>query len=263
MSFENLIVYEDRDELHTSRWKLDGISTKSDGKTDSGWLWMNATKAGNDLTVDLYKDVACDAGDKVATGVSDISAIATAAVKITLAEANSSGMSGELYAEEYTADVAAVPVLVSLCVDADLVVEYRRLASLPNYDATNGMAEECARATDKVLLLVSQMFKEQLGGYGAGEHRNLTSADRLYPDYRCISQPKQLREAAVHCALALIFWSGHELADHTMYSELGQRHESKYDQAVGSWNLAFNTDPDTDDDADESGSGSIVRPERI
>ena len=40
--FEQYIIcYEDRDELHTSRWLLEGVSTKADGNTHRGWLFMN------------------------------------------------------------------------------------------------------------------------------------------------------------------------------------------------------------------------------
>ena len=112
-------------------------------------------------------------------------------------------------------------------------------------------------------LLVSQLFREQLGGFGASEHRNIASADRCLPDLRRIAQPRQLRAAAVHCALGMIFWSGHEMGDQeTMYSDLGRRHEKLYDQAVGNWNLAINRDPDTDGEADLSRSAAAVDVER-
>lgn len=263
MSFEAIISYERRDAIHTSRWKLDGVSTTSDGNTAGGWLWMNAARSGDTLTVDLYKDDACGSGDKVASGTADISGVDDAAVKLALSEANSSGISGELYVEGFAADAEAVPVLVSLCADAHLANEYRNLASLPNYDETAGMAAYCAAATEKVLLLASQVFREQLGGCGAGEHRHLPGAARRVPDYRRISQPKQLRAAAVHCALGMIFWSGHEMGDQeTMYSDLGRRHERRYDEAVSNWNLAINSDPDADDGADTTRGATAVDVER-
>jgi len=45
--FDYPIVYEDRDEIHTSRWVIQGVSTKAGGNTARGWLWMNAARVGN------------------------------------------------------------------------------------------------------------------------------------------------------------------------------------------------------------------------
>jgi hypothetical protein len=114
-----------------------------------------------------------------------------------------------------------------------------------------------------VLLLVGQMFADELGGFGAPEHRQLAGATRLYPDYRRISEPKQLRQAAVHSALGLIFWACHEMADDTMYSSLGERHEKKFDEEVARLRPTFNIDPDTDADADDRKGASAVRMERV
>lgn len=265
MSFEMPIVYEDRAKVRTSRWKLDGVKTFAAGNTASGWLWMKTATVGNALTLGLYKTSAMALGDRVAynSAAADISGIESDPVKITLVQDNTSGMSGELYLEDWSEDVSGAPVLVTLCVDSDLAIEHRSLTALPNYDATYGMASFCAAATEKVLLMVSQMFADQVGGYGAPEHRNLPGAERWVPDYRRISEPKQLRAAAVHAALGLIFWACHEMADDTMYSTLGERHEKKYDEEVSRLNPAFNTDPDSDDDADGRDSASAVRIERV
>jgi len=70
-----------------SAWTLAGAS---DDNTDAGVLYWNVTVSGEDVTVDLYKDSAKEAANKVATGtgVRDDT--------ITLAEANSSGLTGSV-----------------------------------------------------------------------------------------------------------------------------------------------------------------------
>ncbi|KKM25982.1 hypothetical protein LCGC14_1589520, partial [marine sediment metagenome] len=116
--FEQYVIsYEDRDDLHISRWLLEGVNTKPSGSTYRGWLFMQASKAGDTATVDLYKDPACASGDKVATGSADVSGVGSAPVKLTLSEANSSGLSGSLYFEGYSSDPSsAVAVLVAFVI---------------------------------------------------------------------------------------------------------------------------------------------------
>lgn len=266
MSFDYCIAYEDRGEVHTSRWSLSGVNTTSSGNTDNGWLWMEATDSANTVTVELFKTAACASGDKVASGTADISDIADGAVQCEVTEQNSSGLSGSFYFESYTSDpTIAVPVLMALCIDADLAIEYINLDDLPSdvYDSTNGMADYCAAATQKVLLLASQQFAEELGGFGAPEHRYHTVATRDYPDYRRLAAPDQLKDAAVHWALMLAFGACHERAQDTMYSQLRDYHNGMREQAIGAWNLSFNTDPDSDEDADTAKSGGMTRIERI
>jgi len=267
MSFDYLIAYEDRSEVHTSRWTLSGVKTLAAGNTSAdGWLWMQAVDTDDTIQVYLCNDPACASGSRVAGGTADISDIANGAEACALTEENSSGLTGSFYFESYTSDPAVViPVLVALCVDADLDAEYINLADLPSgvYSSTTGMADYCAIATQKALLLASQMFKEELGGYGAPEHRYHTVASRSFPDYRRLAAPDQLKDAAVHWALMLAFGACHERASGTMYSELRDYHDTKREQAIGSWNLSFNTDPDSDEDADAAKSSGSVRVVRI
>jgi len=264
--FDYVIGYEDRDDLHTSRWALAGVNTTSGGNTDRGWLWMAAVRSGSTVTVDLYKDAGCDSDDKVATGTADVTDIDGAPARCALAAANSSGLTGELYLEDYDGDPAApVPVLAALCVDSDLAEEYHNLDDLPGdvYDSTNGMARHCAAATRNVLLLVSQTYAEELGGYGAPEHRHSAAASRAWPDFRRIANPDQLKSAAVHWALMLAFGSCHERAQDTMYSRLRDYHDAKRKEAIAAWHLAFNVDPDSDEDADRSKSSGMARVTRL
>ena len=268
--FDYPIVYENQtDEIHTSRWRLQGIRTRADSaNTDNGWLWAEVAAVSDIVTVSLYKDAACAAGDKVAasSGTVDVSDVDTTPVKCTLVAANDSGISGYCYFEAYTDDpAAAVPILVTLCVDDDLKAEYVNLDDLPDTvcDPTYGMARFCAAATEKILLLVSQLYAEEIGGSGAPEHRQLISASRGYPAYRRIAAPDQLRDAAVHWALMLAFGSCHERHADTMYSQLRDYHDTMRKEAISSWSLAINTDPDVDDDADRQKSVGMARVNRI
>ena len=253
--FEQYVIsYEDRDEMHTSRWALKGLRTPFGGNTDRGWLWMTAARAGDTVTVALYKHAACGAADKVASGTADVADLDAAPAPCALAADNSSGLSGELYLQDYASDpAAAVPVLV------------HNLSDLPGdvYDATAGMARYCAAATRNVLLLASQMYPEELGGYGAPEHRHRDAAARERPDYRRIANPDQLKSAAVHWALLLAFGSCHERAGETMYSRLRDYHDEKRKEAVAAWRLAFNLDPDDDHDADRAKSVGMTRITRL
>jgi len=261
-----LISYEDRDCLHTSRWLLEGVSTTADGNTHRGWLFLTASAAGQTVTVDLYKDPDCDASEKVATGSADVSGIEAAPVQVALSAVNDSGLTGRLYLEGYAADPPApVPVLVSLCTDADLAELWRDIASLPSdvYDAACGMAAHCAAATRKVLLLASQMYASELGGAGGPEYPYAAGASRTAPDYRRLVVPDQLTEAAACWALELAIGSCHNMAEETMYSQLRDHFARRRAEAVGAWNLSFNTNPDEDADADASKSPTAVRLSRI
>ena len=266
--FDYPIVYENQtDEIHTSRWRLQGIRTRADSaNTDHGWLWMVATESDDTVTVSIYKDAACAAGNKVAGGTVDVSGVDSDPAKCTLTATLDSGISGYFYFEAWVDDpAAAVPILVTLCVDDDLKAEYVNLDDLPDTvcDPTYGMARYCAAATEKILLLVSQLYAEEIGGSGAPEHRQLISASRGYPAYRRIAAPDQLRDAAVHWALMLAFGSCHERHADTMYSQLRDYHDTMRKEAISSWSLAINTDPDVDDDADRQKSVGMARVNRI
>ena len=261
MTFDYAYAYEDRDEVHTSRWAIDGVETTADGNLTHGRFWMSAVDTDDTVAVTLYSEPACTIS--VATGTADISGIDDAPAKCTLASANSSGLSGEFYFQTYTTDPSAVEVVVSLAMDSDLAIEYANVANLPVYDGTTGMADYLAAATKKTLLLASQMYAEELGGFTAAEHRYRTSATRETPDYRCIANPDQLQEACVHWALMLAFGASHERSQDTMYSSLRDYHNDMRKEAIQSWNLALNSGPDSDDDADRRGAAASVHIERL
>jgi len=266
MSFDYAFAYEDRSFLHTSRWSLSGIDTRGGGSTTAGRLWLLAGLDAQSVTAELYKGPDCDAGDLVASGSADISDIDEAAAPCALSQENASGVSGHFWIESYTADCGyPVEVLVTLCTDEDLEIEYCSLSDLPSvvYSADHGMARYCASATEKVLLLAAGLYWRQLGGFGAPEHRYHIAASRLIPDYRRLANPDQLKAAAVHWALAAAFGSCHELGAETMYSQLRDYHERKRTQAVEGWALTLNLDPDYDEDADSRKSSAMVRTTRL
>jgi hypothetical protein len=266
MSFDYAFAYEDRGFMHTSRWSLSGVDTRSGGTTAGGRLWLLTSLNGDTVTAELYKTPDCDSGDLVASGSADISDIETSAAGCALSQENASGLTGQFWFESYLGDCGyPVELLASLCTDEDLSIEYCSLSDLPDdvYSATEGMSRYCGAAMEKVLLLVSGLYARQLGGFGAPEHKHHTAAGRALPDYRRLANPDQLKAAAVHWSLATAFGSCHELGAVTMYSQLRDYHEFKRLEAIGGWNLTFNLNPDSDEDADTSKSGAMVRTSRL
>jgi len=262
-----VISYEDRDEIHTSRWNITGINTKSAGNTSAGWLFMVCSLSGTTVTVDLYKDFALGASDKVLTGTFSTASITTTPAKCSLTAANTSGLGGYVYFESYVSDPADdyVSVLATLCVDEEIREDWYDLAALPSYvyDSTNGLAKWCIIATKRVLLQVSHQYANELGGFGAKEQPYYQSSSRLVPDWRKIASPDQLKEATICQALCLALGSMHKQADVTMYSDLRDHYRQRYMDAVNAWHLAFNTDPSSDEDNDTMKSARSVRLDRI
>lgn len=266
-TFDHIIPYEDWGEIRTSRWSLTGIKTKTGSlNVDSrGWLWFSASTSGDTMTVTVYKDAA--GASSVATGSGDVSGVDTAPVEITLAQANSSGISGTVWIEETEDDVTTVPLFVTALLDKDIELEYKNAAGshMSNYDSTSGYADYCAAATKHVLMKVSHLHSDELGGYGAREMRYAEAATRKYPDYRVIANPLQLQEAALYWAMSRIFAALDETKGSvgSMYATKAERCQEMYDSAVASWSLSLNTDPDSDEDADTSTSPSVVHMERV
>lgn len=260
-SFGYTYAYEDRDEIHTSRWLLTGVETTADGNLTEGRVWMSAVETNDTVAVSIFQEQTLTT--QIMEGSCDISDIDDAAVKCTLTETNDSGMTGEFYFESYTSDPTAVEVLVSLAMDADLEIEFANIAQLPVYSGTTGMADYLAAATKKVLLQVSQLYADELGGSGAPEHRYKAGATRVVPDYRRIANPDQLADACIHWALMLAMAASHEREQNTMYSELRNYHNEQRKEAIQSWNLAINIDPSSDDDADTRGAASAISITRL
>lgn len=263
-TFDHIIAYEDRDEIFTSRWSLSGVITKdgSENISTDGMAWFSTGVVGDTLTVAVYADAA--GSGSIATGTASVTAIALAATAVTLSEANSSGISGEVWIESYTSAVTLAPMKVSLVMDTDLSLEYARIeqAQMDSvYDSTNGFALYCAAATKETLNLASNLFKEQMGGYGAKELRYL-SADRLTPDWRAIVQPGQYLNVTKYWALWKIFYAVAEgLPESDIMMVKAEHFYSLYQDAMQALNPTFDTD--SDGDADESASASVIHYERV
>ena len=263
--WQAIICYEDRsDHLTTSRWRLSGVATKEGAQnTDDGDLWLKTTKSGDDVTADLYKDDACASGNKVATGTADVSGCDNTganAAELTLTAAESSGLSGSFWIHNYEGDDTC-GVKVALCTDEDLGALWDGIEALTGYDATNGCAEFIRVAGEEILGLLTQRFREQLGGHGAKEAWFITDAERLLPDLRRIANPDQVRLACAHRALAIAIGRSHQLADPTMFSELQNRHNAECESAMASLVLAIKAG--SGDDASESKSPTSVSQSRV
>jgi hypothetical protein len=249
--------------MHTSRWRLSGVRTKEGAEnTDAGVLWLQTTRDANTVTADLYKSAARAIGDKVATGTASVAGLdgtAAAAVELTLAQANTSGLAGSFFLHAYYADDVC-PVQVALCVDEDLDALWDGIESLAGYDATAGAAEFIRLAGEDVLAQVAATFRDRLGGYAAAEAWFIEDQARCLPDLRRIANPAQLCLAAAHRALEIAIGRGHNMAAETMYSRLRDYHRAEYDRAMACLVLAFRAG---DGGAAGSAPSGAVRQSRV
>ncbi len=119
-------------------------------------------------------------------------------------------------------------------------------------------------ATGFVLRLVANMYPNEMGGFGAEESDKLVSADRLVPQWNRIVQPLQLLDAAKFYACWKIFISADESdGDDSMLAHKAGLCMEQHKDAVQAWDLVFNLDPDTDDDADISAESATVQAIRL
>ena len=266
MAFNHIIVYEDRAEIRTSRCVLDGIITKDTGNTHEGHLWMSTVATGNNIVATLYKDRAGSSSVAVSDSV-DVSDVDTTPAILTFSEADSSGITGTIWVHSFTTDVTLVPMVVSLCMDQDIEDEYARSEEAHMngaYDATVGFARYCSIATSHVMRLVTQLYMNELGGFGGAEDYTLDSPDRLDPDWRGIIVPLQLLDAAKYYACWKIFMSQSESdGEDDMLAFKASQCKEQFDDAVSKISLTINTDPDVDEDADLSKRVVTTRMTRV
>ncbi len=268
MAFDHIIVYEDRDEIRTTRWIINGVITKDTGNTDRGRLWFSTVKTGDNLVVTVYKDSAGSAS-VLLSSATDISALdndSANAVKIALVAENTSGLSGTMWVHDWTEDVTLVPMIVSLCMDQDIEDEYAAseetfMAAV--YDSTVGYARFCSIATAHVMRLVTNLYIQEIGGFGGVEDYDLKTPERFTPDWRGVIVPLQLLDAAKYYAC----WKAFMAADNSdgedsMLAFKATNCKEQFDDAVSKLNLTINTDPDVDEDADLSKGASVIRPTR-
>jgi len=239
--WEAIIPYEYRGAFHTSRWRLQGVSTRSVAQnTGNGLLWLTMTRAGDTVTSELFKDDALNPVDKVASGAADVSGVdgtGDNAAHVVLAAANDSGLSGELWIHRYLAD-GMCPVQIALCTDEDLDALFDGIEDLAGYDPTYGMAEFIRVAGEDVLGRVAAMFGDSMGGHGATEAWFITDAGRMAPDLRRIANPAQLRQACAYRALEIGIGRDHQTAGSTAYSELRDHFGERFTRAMDSLSIA-------------------------
>jgi hypothetical protein len=230
-------------------------------------MYFSSTKTGDDLKIRLFSSASTGVVPVIAEGTSDISGIDDGPVLIELAEVSSSGISGIVWVHSWVSDVERVPLLVSLVLDYDIDLIYSGSDEDHMdgaYSDTDGYARYCAMATTFILRLVSNLYKDQLGGFGNREAVQLTDPDRLEPDLRGLSSPNQLKDAAIFyaCWMAFMAQSQSDGSDDMLVFKAEQCKE-QYEDAKSAWNLAINTDPDEDEDADLSKGASSKQMTRV
>ena len=269
MAFDHIIVYEDRDEIRTTRWSISGVVTKDSGNTDGGWLWYSTVKTGDNVVVTVYKDSAGSNSVMLAsaTDISGLDNDAENSVLITLAEANSSGLTGTMYIHDWTEDVTLVPMIVSLCMDSDIELIYDRSdeAHMTGvYDSTTGFADHCSMATGFILRWVAKKYPDQIGGFGGEADHKLKLAERVLPQWSRINAPEQLKDAATFYACWWAFMAQDESdGDDSMLATKAEACKEEHEKALASINLTFNTDPDADSDPDTRASAADVMSTRL
>ncbi len=258
--FDTPVCYERRDQLHTSRWLLRGLSTRVEGPSDRGWLWLETSRTEDSLIAKLCPDA--QTSTILAQGSADVSSLPA---KMTLSPEDGQTLAGEFWIEAAREGVFLQPVLATLCTDEDLAEHWPDLEELgPEVlDGLYGLARYCAAATGNTLRLVSQLFPRMLGGVGARADRNLPRAGRLFPDYRRIPAPEQLRQAAVFWALELALGARHQQPEPSIWSQLRDHYHRMRRNELASWNLSFDPDPDGPSDSRAMASACMARPERI
>jgi hypothetical protein len=258
--FDRCISYEDRTRVHTRHWSLEGVSTADGGPTDRGWLWASATLAAGEVSLGVYDDPAAGPGHLLASGTATVAG--ELPVRCTLSAEGSATVAGEVWIKECSASAGPWPLLASLCVDADLAEQYRRLSELPVYSSSFGLARYCAAGARRVLDAAVRLLPDELGGAGAIADSQRTSAG-TDPDLRRLIAPDQLRSAAVHAALAAAFGACHDIGGPTLYQELRDGHEQRYRRAVAAWRLTLAESADTDAPARTVAPAAVRRARRI
>jgi hypothetical protein len=258
--FDNIICYERRDLVHTSRWVLEGLSTRSDAPGRDGWLWLSTLRNGDAFTAQLWADR--EASLLLAQGSGTLDDFPA---QVDLTSAAGSTVSGRFWLESAGQGSDARPVLATLCTDEDLAQQWADLEELGQAicDPIYGLARYCATATRQTLLLVSQLYSNHLGGVGAREDRRLPRTGRFFPDYRRISCPEQLKDVATYWALETALRARHQHSEPSAYSRLGDHFAALRKRAVSAWDLTLNLQPDTDDDADTSRAAGVSHPQRL
>ena len=245
--YETIIAYEDRTKVFTHDWRLAALKTVSSGSTDNGLLYFSLTLSSTTYTAEVYKDSGKASGNKIASGTVVSATAPTEAdpLDITLAEANSSGVTGALKIASYTADEDGGYLQVLLSVDADCDDYYDGYDLLNAYDSTYGLARHHNLAMFEIINYLSTRFSHEFSG--AGKSPWWQAGDKKYPDLRRILNPAQLRKASAYYTLFSAL-SKSAFNKDSSYWELRDWYEEKYKEALTSVQLALDIDVDQDGD---------------
>ena len=255
--YDSVIAYEDRAKCYTHDWRFTGVNTLSTGNTDGGMLYFSLTLSGSTYTVDVYKAEAKASGDKVATGTTTTTPNETTPPEVTLAAANSSGLSGAVKLADYTSDETGGYLWVIYSVDADVQRWFDGYTRLNNYSTTLGLAAYHNLAAFEIIDRLTTRMGHELGGHGKSPWWQAGS--KQYPDLRRILNPEQLRKASIFYALYAAL-SGSSLHQDSTYMELRDHFKSEFNEAINAVQLAI--DSNADGDGDVIGSLGSVRWER-
>lgn len=111
-----MLVEKGDTENRLQAWRLAG---NTDLNTAGGRLYVSLTTSGSNGVVSLYKTVAKDSADLVASGTGAPGA------RLTLDEENSSGLTGSVYLYEATENTG-IELWASLCSDAEILQSEER-----------------------------------------------------------------------------------------------------------------------------------------
>lgn len=211
--------------------------------SEAGRLYWSVT-SGN--TLELYRNEARAAGDLVASGAINASTHA-----VTLAQANSSGLSGSATVVHTSGLAANGEVILSYADEPELASELQHLTSL-----LDGSSQwEGGRRFEKALRQAKRTLDAAL--IGQLQHRLPRTAAHL-PDLSAIAQPRQLAEVHAKLTASLLFEQRGVHAP-INYERAERKRRDAHDLLK---NIALALDLDNNDSVDDRpslSSGSVRR----
>lgn len=255
--YDNIIAYEDRAKVFTHDWRFAGISAIAAGNTDSGMLFFTLSLSGTTYTCNVYATEAKSATVASGTVVSATAPSETTPLTITLAEANSSGLTGSMKIANYISDETAGYIFALFSVDADCGNYYGGYTKLNGFDATAGLAAIHNIAAFEIIDRLTARYEEDFGG--SAKSPWWQAGDKKYPDLRIISNPVQLRKASAYYVLHIACGAA-AASDDSALQEKADRFGDMWLDAMNQIRVAF--DVDVDGSADKRAAIGAVRWQR-
>lgn len=237
-SFEYISIIGDPAKAVLKVAYIDGISTKHDSDdTDRGRLYASLVKTGDTYTLDIFSNVAKDAGSRVLTGQTN-----SLQAYFELTEVDSSGMSGRAWIDSFESADANIILLPTFAVDRDVVVSAGECERYPGYDDEEGFAEFHAQAVQEIMTSGLPMAVPSLfGGAGLAAFVPQGQNSKL-PDLTKIANPDQLRVAQKHLVKALSAEQAEHLEEWALVAKAARE---RYDEAMQSLALGNTVDEET------------------